>query len=90
MQKPEIVLKLEQPIEAVGETITELVLREPKAADLRSFPVKAELVMGDLLDIAAEVAGLPGSAMNQLSARDAFRVVGEMGKFMGGGTGATQ
>lgn len=87
MNAAPIVIKLSRPIEALGETITEITLREPDAADLRSLPVKQELLVGDLLDIAAEVAGFPKSAFNKLSGGDTFKVVGAMGKFMGDGIG---
>lgn len=87
MEKDPVLLKLSVPIAlADGAVLSEITLREPTAFDMRAMPV-AELTIGALLDLGASVAGLPNSAMNQLSAQDVLRVAGAMGNFMGGGTG---
>lgn len=90
MNKAPITVALSKPVLlADGTQLKEIVLREPTAEDLWNFPVKSALVMGDLLEMAAEISGLPVSSLKTLSAGDAFKVVGEVGKFMGGGTGVT-
>lgn len=91
MDKAPVVLPLSRPITlADGSTLSELTLHEPSAIDMRSMPVGGELNVGMLLDLAANVAGVPASALNQLSASDVMGVVAAMGKFMGGGTGVKQ
>ena len=88
MDTPEVKVALTKPITlASGEQLTELVLREPTALDMRSMPLKDEIQLGDLLDIAAAVAGLPLSVINGVSPPDTMAVVRAMGKFMVGGTG---
>lgn len=82
-------IPLSRPLElSSGEKVETLQLREPTALDMRGMAVTGELTVGDLLDLAASVAGVPQSALNQLSAVDTLEVVKAMGKFMGGGTGA--
>lgn len=88
MDIPGITVALSKPIMlASGEAVAEIVLREPTAQDLRQMPLKAELQVGDMLDLAADVAGLPRSAMDGLCAKDVFAVVTAVGKSMGGGVG---
>lgn len=88
MDKPAETVVLSKPITlASGELLKEIVLREPTALDLRKMPMKQELELGMLLDLAADVAGLPYSTLNQLCAVDTFAVAAAMGKALGGGTG---
>lgn len=82
-----VTIKLTRPIEAHGETVAELVLAEPCARHLRDLPLSGTPSIGLLLDMAAAVSGLPPSAIDQLSAADAMKVVEVMGSFLGGGTG---
>lgn len=89
MDKSAETVVLSKPVQlASGDMLTEIVLREPTALDLRKMPVKQDLELGVLLDLAASVAGLPVGVMNQLCAVDTFAVAGAMGKTLGGGTGA--
>lgn len=83
-----ITIQLSEPIQAHGETVSEISLSTPRAKHLRAMPVKAQLDMGDLLNLAGECAGLPPSSMDQLAAGDAFKVVEAMGNFLAGGPGA--
>lgn len=83
MVKPEIVIKLKLPIEYGSETIRELVLRRPKAKDFRSLPM--DPAIGDMLDLAGDLAGQPTSVIDELDVEDMMAVVDELGKFMPSG-----
>ncbi len=63
-------LKLSTPINAHGETVTELEFRDPTARDLRDLPVSGLKTFGDMYPIISSVAGIPPSSVDQLSAVD--------------------
>lgn len=84
-----ITIKLSEPIEANGETINEITLTPPRARHFRSMPVKQTLDMGDLLDLASRLSGIPPSSIDQMSAADALKVVGEIANFLVDGPGGT-
>lgn len=83
-----VTIKLSEAIEAHGEMVSEISLAAPRAKHLRTLPVKQQLDMGDLLNLAGECAGLPSSSVDQLAAADALRIVEVMGNFLGGAPGA--
>ncbi|WP_251976715.1 phage tail assembly protein [Salinicola avicenniae] len=80
MVKPEIVIKLQEPIQHGSEEIRELVIRRPKARDFRRLPM--EPAMGDMLNLAGDLAGQPPSVIDELDVADMLAVVQEVGKFM--------
>ena len=79
MSEPLIVLKLAKPIQAYGDSVTELTLREPTVADaraLKSLPYSfgEDGVPRPLLDVCARyiarLAGVPESAVDQRGAHE--------------------
>lgn len=84
-----VTITLTEPIEAHGELVSTIVIEPPRARHLRALPVKSQLDMGDLLNLGGACAGLPPSAVDQLAAADALKVVEVVGNFLGGGPGAT-
>lgn len=80
MVKPETVIKLQVPIEYGKDSIRELILRRPKARDFRSLPMEPS--MGDMLNLAGDLAGQPPSVIDELDVADMLAVVEEVGKFM--------
>ncbi len=87
MSGESIVITLASPIMAHGETLTMLTLRRPKARELRSMPMRANMVMGDLYDVAAACADVPASSIDQLDAADLMQVMEVIGDFLGVGSG---
>lgn len=75
-----VTIKLRKPIKSGSETITELVLREPRAKDLRKFPMTPN--MGDMLDLAGKLAGQPPHVMDDLHVQDLTEVAEAIGNFM--------
>ncbi|MDR1368485.1 MAG: phage tail assembly protein [Candidatus Accumulibacter sp.] len=84
-----ISIPLSAPVYVHGESVSEIVLREPLAGDLRSLPVGRPFDMGLLLDLASAVSGWPPSAIDQLSVPDALKIVEALGGFLGGSTSET-
>lgn len=76
-----IVVKLKEPIEFGSRTIEELVIRKPKAKDMRKFPLNPQ--MGDMLDLASVLAGEPTSVLDELSVPDMTRIIEVIGDFLG-------
>lgn len=81
--------KLKTPIVMGSQTYEEFTLREPKAKDLRKFGTS--MTMGDTIDLAATLAGVPNPVMNELSVPDLMAISEIIAVFMEGGqpTGAT-
>lgn len=80
---------LSSPIEAHGEKINSLELRAPKAGDFRG--IKVTLGEGGLtfntdaaLDLAAKLAGVPPSSIDQLCFVDMIAVAGSVAPFLDG------
>jgi len=84
-------IKLNTPVQFGSETISELTLREPTARDMRGINISftgdggGSIRMGDMLDLAAKLAGQPPSVIDSLSPTDAMEVMGIVGGFMQGG-----
>ncbi len=85
-----ITIKLTEPIEWGDETITELVLKRPKAIDLEHLPVNP--TVKDLLSIAQKCAKVPRRIIQELDSEDAMTVVEAVSDFLDGGqpTGVTR
>ena len=78
-----IEVKLNKPIAFGSETIHQLIFREPKAQDMRMMPLKAST--GDILDLAARLAGQLPSTMGDLSMEDFQQVMEVVGGFFTSG-----
>lgn len=82
-------VKLSRAIKVEGEDVTTLKFREPRAGDFRS--IKVTLGEGGLtfqtdaaLDLAARLAEVPPSSINQLSFMDMIAVAGAAAPFLEG------
>jgi hypothetical protein len=73
-------IALKEPIKFGTETITEFVLRPPKAKDFRKFP--ATPTTGDMLDLAGQLAGQPKQVIDEIGIEDMMRVLEEIGVFL--------
>lgn len=76
-------ITLDEPIEHGTETITVLEIKQPKAKHLRSMPLEPNT--GDLLDLAAKLAGQPPSVIDELSMKDMTEVLTVVGNFIDAG-----
>lgn len=85
MVKAETVVKLTLPIEHGSEMIRELVMRRPKAKDLRSLPMEPS--MGDMLDLAGDLTGHPPSVIDELDIDDVMAITKVLENFMPSGQG---
>ena len=84
-----VTIELAEPIQAHGEEVRALVLQAPRAKHLRAVALSGSPDIGVLLDIAAETSGLPPSAINDLAAADAMRVVEAVSTFLAPPPGGT-
>lgn len=84
-----ITLKLLRPIQHGSETISELVLREPKAGDFKTLP--ANPTTGDILRVLSRISNQPPSVIDELSMVDLTEVTKVFGDFFPNGpkTGET-
>ena len=74
-------IKLQYPISAEGNTVTEIKLRRPKVADLRKMGMRTKDEIGQSLALISDLAELPPEAIDDLDAAD-YKVVGEViGRF---------
>ena len=82
---------LKSPIAYGSETITALTFRAAKGKDMRglTFGVggdgSVKMAMGDMLTLAARLASVPPSVIDELSAADAMEVVTIAAGFIGAG-----
>jgi len=74
------IIPLSEPVEHGSETITVLEIKQPKAKHLRSMPLEPDT--GDLLDLAAKLAGQPPSVIDELSMKDMTEVLTVVGNFI--------
>lgn len=86
-------ITLSRPIEAHGETLTTLTLREPTGADIIAcgYPIDAEgqLHAGHIAALAARCGGVPPSTLASLSARDVMAVTTAILGFFGASAAPT-
>ncbi|MDD2794361.1 phage tail assembly protein [Acidocella sp.] len=79
-------MKLSKPIEAHGQTVTELTFREPNGGDLarNGFIYKVESTGNKVIDTRAiagmisDMASIPPSSVAQMSVIDFSRAMGEV------------
>ncbi len=85
-----VTVKLVEPIQFGSETISELVVRKPKAKDFRRMPGKPG--MGDMLDLLGALTGQPKAVIDELCLADMTAATGVLEVFMPGGreTGTEQ
>jgi hypothetical protein len=91
------VVRLSKPIEAHGNTLSELKLREPTGRDLRTCGVPYRLGADESMQIEASVmhrmiaqlAQVPPSAVDQLSASDWQEAATVVLGFFGPATGSS-
>lgn len=82
---------LEEPLKLEGGgELTELILRLPKARDLRTMKVSGTPDMGMILDLAAGLANLTTAELDEISAADAMEVVSLLSPFLVKDGGTTQ
>ena len=73
MDRKEIVVKLEHPIEAFGEEVRELTLREPRVRELRKAMTGAKGEMDIACRLVSQLAAVPPSAIDSMHAGDFIR-----------------
>jgi len=76
-------ITLSEPVEHGTETISVLEIKPPKAKHLRSMPLEPNT--GDLLDLAAKLAGQPPSVIDEMSMNDMTEVLTVVGNFIDAG-----
>lgn len=74
-----VTIRLKEPIAFGTQTIDELTLRKPKAKDFRRMPMNPGV--GDLLDLAGQLAGQPKAVIDELGAEDMQEVLERVGDF---------
>lgn len=84
-----ITIALTTPVQVHGSMTSELVLRRPTGRELREFPLKQTLALGDLYGVAAACADIPPSSMDQMDAADVMQVMEAVSGFLGVGIGGT-
>ena len=84
MEDERTVLKLIDPVDLAGEEYTELRFRKARGKDLADLPLGAPK-FGDLMRLAARLAGVPPSVIEMASAADAARAVEIAGESLGSG-----
>lgn len=70
-------IQLEYPVEAEGQTIDAITIRRPKARDLKRMEVAKGGEIAKSIDLIANLAELPPSAIEDLDAAD-FQAVSEV------------
>lgn len=68
-------VKLSKPLMLAGEPVNELRFREPVAGDMRRLKLGSPTTIGDMLDMAAVLSGLPADAIDKLAPADVWEVV---------------
>jgi len=76
-------ITLSEPVEHGSEIISVLEIKPPKAKHLRSMPLEPNT--GDLLNLAAKLAGQPPSVIDELSMKDMTEVLTVVGNFIDAG-----
>lgn len=79
--KGPMTVKLFEPIEHGSETITELVLKRPKAKHVKGLNLK-DMRIADILQVASKLSGTSMSALDELSTEDMNRVVEAVGELL--------
>lgn len=75
--KKQITVKLSRPYQWAGETVTEIVVKQPNGKQLRALP--AEPRLHDLLELASKCSGTSSKFIDEMDAPDAI----ELGKSVG-------
>ena len=77
-------ITLKTPVVMGSETVKSIVIREPKAKDLRSIPIGSmdKMTMGTMLDIAVTLSDQPQFVIDELSPADMKSVLEVVGGFL--------
>lgn len=83
-------ITLQHPVQFGEETISVLELRNAKARDFRSLK-SLDKPFAMMLDLAAELSGIPASVLDEIDAEDFPQLMEVMSGFLAGfqGTGKT-
>lgn len=76
-------ITLQTPIQFGDQAITTLEIRNAKARDFRGLK-SLDKPFAMMLDLAAELTGLPGSALDELDAADFSQLMEVMSGFLAG------
>ncbi len=76
------------PISFGSETITELQFQELKAKHMRQLP--KEVGIGDILNLAATLTGVPPKVLDEMTANDTLKVVEVVNDFFPNSQETTQ
>ncbi len=74
---------LQDPFDFGDRRVEKFTLRAPRAKDMRDLPI--DLKIGNLMDLAAKLSGTEKAIFNEMSARDAMHMVGEVSSFLAPG-----
>lgn len=74
-------ITLVEPIQWGSEVIRELVIKPPRAKHVKNINPK-ELKIGDMLSIAAKLAGVSASALDELCMEDVGQVTEAVGELL--------
>jgi hypothetical protein len=80
----DVIVQLSKPIQAHGEEVTELTIREPTVKDLRAVS-KITNEMDSNLRLAELLTGLPTSSMDQVTTKDYACIQKVIGDFLDDG-----
>lgn len=86
MKLKEVTLKLSEPVKFGSEAITELVVKRPKAKNLRGLVFGNDGIPASvLLDMAVDLCDQPKKVIDELEGDDALRLMEIIGDFLNGG-----
>lgn len=74
-------ITLTTPIKAHGEEVTELVLRDPVAGDLREFRL-GDRTAGNFFPLISVLAGIPPSSVEQMYPVDLLDAIEALAPFL--------
>lgn len=78
-----IPVQLDEPVHHGEDEYRVLEIRKPFARDLRDLPLEPKV--GDMLNLVADLAGVPYSVVDQLGWGDVEKVMTTVGNFMPAG-----
>lgn len=84
-KQDKVTVQLSEAVKHGEDDYRVLEIRKPKGKHLRNMPM--EPTMGDMLNLAAELAEVPYSVMDELEWVDLEKVMDAVGNFMPAGPG---
>lgn len=82
-KKNTVTVQLDEPVKHGEEEYRVLEICKPRGKHLRDLPMNP--TMGDMLNLAADLASVPYSVMDELSFADIEQVMDAVGNFMPAG-----